>query len=481
MKNKIYKLAALLLGIAVMTAMLCLSADAASASLWFTDPTVTVGTNVTVVVDVKGEDIGGYQMRISYDKNYLDFLSCTGGSGNLACNSSQSGVLVVTDYMGSGSAAKMSFNLTFRTKKTGTTKLTPSGFLPTSGGGDDITPYAVGDSTINIIPVPQASSDATLKSLAIGSGALSPAFSPSVTSYTANVDFSVTSLAVTALKNHSGASVYISGNDNLAVGENTVNITVTAENGAKMYYSIKVIRGKNPLSTDVFLNVSTGGKAEVAATFKDSVLPKGFEKTSVALGGQMVDAAKYDDRANFAVYLLGNESVKEGLYFVDVDNMAATPFEYAGQVDSSILLLDVDLCEIPEDYEKGLFFLDGKDIEALVPQRVEAPNHCLVYGVGDYGTPLLYIYDPVEKTFQRYGFAEMGPPETTIPETEPETTSPETVPDTTVPAATDGQDATDNEKTSPLGGNVFMWIIMGIAVFVFGLTVVSIILSKRQY
>ena len=66
--------------VTVMT-LICLTftASAASASLWFTDPSVQVGSNVSVVVDVKGGDIGGYEMNISFDTAYLDFLSASGG------------------------------------------------------------------------------------------------------------------------------------------------------------------------------------------------------------------------------------------------------------------------------------------------------------------------------------------------------------------------------------------------------------------
>ena len=232
MKNRTGKIILLAIITCIMTVFFAVNADAASASIWFTDPTVTVGSNVSVVVDVKGDDISGYQVKISYDSTYLQFVSASGSSGNFYHQHS-TGVITIVDNLGSGSTTKMSCTLTFKTKKTGTTKLTPMGFIPASGGGDDIVPYAVGDSTINIIPVPEASSDATLKGLNISNAAIVPQFSPNVTEYTATVDFSVTSLTVTALKNHNGASVYVSGTEALAVGENVVTVTVTAENGAK--------------------------------------------------------------------------------------------------------------------------------------------------------------------------------------------------------------------------------------------------------
>jgi len=141
----------------IMACCFSVTSYAASASLWFTDPTVQVGSNVSVTVDVKGDDIGGYEMHLSFDTAYLDFLSASGG-GNFSYQSNSPGVLRVVDYMSSGSSAKMSFTLTFKTKKTGTTRINPSGYVFSDGGGTPITPYAVGYSEIKIIPVPQASS-----------------------------------------------------------------------------------------------------------------------------------------------------------------------------------------------------------------------------------------------------------------------------------------------------------------------------------
>jgi len=93
----------------------------------------------------------------------------------------------------------------------------------------------------------EPSHDAALKALKLNLGenllALTPAFSTDVTNYTVTVDNAYTEILVTATANHSGATVAVSGNTNLAVGENTIAITVTAEDGktTKTYY-IKATR-----------------------------------------------------------------------------------------------------------------------------------------------------------------------------------------------------------------------------------------------
>jgi uncharacterized repeat protein (TIGR02543 family) len=100
--------------------------------------------------------------------------------------------------------------------------------------------------------VPQPSSDATLSGLSLGAGiSLNPAFNPNVTSYTAAVANSVSSLTVTASANDGGATVSGTGTYPLAVGENTIAIVVTADDGTTARtYTVIVTRADNPVGIE---------------------------------------------------------------------------------------------------------------------------------------------------------------------------------------------------------------------------------------
>ncbi|MBR5314528.1 MAG: cadherin-like beta sandwich domain-containing protein, partial [Clostridia bacterium] len=402
MKKNICRLFVVCLAVSLLAVCFLINANAASASLYFSDPTVTVGSNVAIVVTVKGDDIAAYQMNVSYDTSYLQFVSAS-GTGNFASTHS-TGVVKAVDYLGSGSTSKMTFTLTFKALKTGTTKLNPSGYSFTSGGADNITPGAIGNSTVTIKPVPEASDDCTLKGLSVGGATLTPAFNANTTEYTANVEFAVESVAVTASKNHSGASVYVSGNDGLVVGENTVTVTVTAENGAKKTYTIKITRGKNPLSTDIFASLNENSKGEIAATISADIVPNGFTMTKLTIGEKEVDALIYDERALPVVYILGNETIAQNLYYLNVGDMTLKPLDYIGITENWLNVLDINMAEIPEGYEIGTFKFGDVERTVLVPSNVETPNHCLVYAIGANGAKNLYVYDPVENTYQRYSF-----------------------------------------------------------------------------
>ena len=116
---------------------------------------------------------------------------------------------------------------------------------PLIAEGSSVTINITDGSTVN----PTKSSDATLKSLGVSSGSLSPAFSPSVDTYKVSVGNNVTKLDVSAITNDPKAKVAISGNTNLSVGKNNVIVQVTAEDGTKKNYVIEVTRASGSGST----------------------------------------------------------------------------------------------------------------------------------------------------------------------------------------------------------------------------------------
>ena len=98
-----------------------------------------------------------------------------------------------------------------------------------------------------------AATNATLKSLSVNAGTLSPAFSSSVKDYTVSVGNEVTGIEITAAANDTKASVAGAGlKENLVVGANTYTVEVTAEDGTtKETYKIVVTRSDKTSINDV--------------------------------------------------------------------------------------------------------------------------------------------------------------------------------------------------------------------------------------
>jgi hypothetical protein len=92
------------------------------------------------------------------------------------------------------------------------------------------------------------SSNADLSALSLSVGTLAPAFDAAVTSYTASVANDVTSVTVTATKADATANVVVVGGSDLAVGDNTITATVTAQDGVTVKtYTITVNRAMAPM------------------------------------------------------------------------------------------------------------------------------------------------------------------------------------------------------------------------------------------
>jgi len=160
------------------------------------------------------------------------------------------------------------------------------------------------------------SSNSKLESLQIAEGAISPEFSSSVKEYTINVPNEVTKLSIAAVADSSKATVKITGNEELVVGDNTIKIIVTAEDGSQTTYSVIAKRAQPELCLQT-LNVSyineNGEKVDLILnpqfTFNiyeyslDEILAHTIEKLEVVA---------IANRENAVIEVLGNEELKTG-------------------------------------------------------------------------------------------------------------------------------------------------------------------------
>ncbi len=96
--------------------------------------------------------------------------------------------------------------------------------------------------TTSYIKTISLSSDSFIKTLEIKGYNIK--FDSNIYEYSLKVKNSVKSLDLTVILNDSNASYTVTGNENFKVGENTINIVVTAEDGSTSTYTLKVTREK---------------------------------------------------------------------------------------------------------------------------------------------------------------------------------------------------------------------------------------------
>lgn len=92
------------------------------------------------------------------------------------------------------------------------------------------------------LKVIQTEANNYLKSLKVGKYELDQPFDRNTFSYSVTVPYEVTNVFIPAIAESETSTVTVKGNNNLAVGENNVIITVTSDTGKSRIYEITVFR-----------------------------------------------------------------------------------------------------------------------------------------------------------------------------------------------------------------------------------------------
>lgn len=144
--------------------------------------------------------------------------------------------------------------LTFRAKEVGTATVSYTG---SSQPDSSASPVSISgcSKTINITNPPSTNNN--LSSLTVSNGSLN--FNKNNTSYTVNVDASVTNINISASAEDGGASVTGTGNKSLNYGNNHFSIVVTAPSGDKKTYNINVIRKDNRSGNNKLASMTVNG------------------------------------------------------------------------------------------------------------------------------------------------------------------------------------------------------------------------------
>lgn len=219
---------------------------AASASL--TGPsTVRAGDTITLSLNVSDSGKYGLEGSLSYDSSVVSLsdISCNVSGWKVERNGNA--IIVYDDALsnplgGSTSVLTMKFKVNGGVAAGTAVNISVNGIVTTDGSAES----SIGTASYSTSIAAPLSGNANLSSLSVSEGTLSPAFKAATTSYSiGEVDYSVSKLNISYKTEDSKATVSISGN-NLAVGANTVSVTVKAENGATKAYKIAVTRKQDP-------------------------------------------------------------------------------------------------------------------------------------------------------------------------------------------------------------------------------------------
>lgn len=391
-----------------------MTAHAATGKITFSDPSVTVGEQVSVKLKIASSDgtaLGASDVRLQYDSSALQFVSGTSANGG-------AGSIRVLGAMESENQTTFTFTLKFKALKAGTTNIKVTSQEVYDANSQVVTIDHVGSSAVKVTAPVTYSKDATLSALTISPGELTPAFSADVTEYTAVVGADVEKLTVSAPASHEKASVSVSGNEGLQMGDNTITCKVTAEDGeTTKTYTILVTKTEElPTESagETSAPITSGGSAtnveegnwQVAASFDASLLPEGFSVTEFTYDGQAVQAAK-DASGNILLYMT-NDSGQGDFFLFDATANILAPYVTVRMAERQIIVLPPeqipDEVALPEGFAECTIDIGNHTVHGWIwnSRTQEVPEYCVVYGQNENGERNFYRYDQKEMTMQRY-------------------------------------------------------------------------------
>lgn len=151
------------------------------------------------------------------------------------------------------------------------------------------------------------SNDNYLSSLLIAEGDISPKFNKNTSNYSIVIPNDVSSLNIHAKANHGKSKVTISGNENLQVGENTITVTVTAEDGSTRTYTIHATKKEE--SSNNKLSSLVVDQYSISPNFNKNI----FEyDLTVPYDENSLNIKALAENKNAKVEISGDKNLKEG-------------------------------------------------------------------------------------------------------------------------------------------------------------------------
>lgn len=339
---------------------------------------VSVGDTVTVTVRGSANESVLWDTTLTSDNSKLKY---TGGSSLHS---------IKDDFSSSAS-----FTYTFSAIEEGSASVSSSTMVSNQNGEEN--GYFTSKCNINIGKKVEKSSDNALKSLGVDGVDLSPEFNKETLEYNATIQSdNDTTIKINASANDSKSSISGAGNQNVTLGLNKLQVTVSAENGSTRTYTINLtVQEKNPIT------VKIDGKAYTVMRKISGVdAPPGFEGTKIIINEKEVDAFK-NEKTGYVLVVLTDEKNNTHLYSYDEKTNSYKKYLYYTSAGINLILLKAEKSEIPYRYNKSTFKIDGEEVEGYAFN--ENSKFRLVFALNtDTLKKDFYLYDLEEKTFQRF-------------------------------------------------------------------------------
>lgn len=315
---------------------------------------VYVGNSVTVTFTFSASAaVESADVTVQFDNSKFQYVKTEGGLDGLM--STQQGKTVKLSDFGSGATSK-TYKITMTFKA-----------IAVGNGTFSVISSDIGDANFESLGAPTGSvsvsvkeenksSNANLKWLTVPAGCtLEPKFSKNVTSYTCTVPYSITKFPMDWETEDKDATDSVTPLQTLKVGENTRTVTVTAPDGTKKSYTVKVIREEaketptpklTPSPTPTATPAVTPEAAPIITIIDNKQynvvraitlpLPDGFVKSTVDYASEQIECAAL----GIVSIVQLNDGATDSFFVYDSKEMSFTPYKTIKSNENVLTVLD---------------------------------------------------------------------------------------------------------------------------------------------
>lgn len=400
MKNTIKSLLSILIVATIIVSAFTFNVSAASATITGAGE-YEIGSKITAKISFSADaTLYAVEVDVTYNASVLRLDNVSGADFNPV----NGGVKIVDDKFSSTKPSKTSsYTLSFTAIAAGQSNIAAS-FL----GAGDAESRASTSAAVTVV-APKPSSNANLASIKLSNGTLSPAFNPNTTNYNVTVKYDVDSINITGSV-ADGKSTYIGGGSvALQVGENERVLTVTAEDGTKKSYTIKIKRMSEQETLDAEqaardanpnLVIIDGQDYNIVNDLSGVVIPAGFVQGTAARKESEVTVLN-DEHGEYTLYWLVDAAGENGAFYTCDENDNFTRVSYINANGKMYIIEKPDVeGYLPEQYVKSNRTIDGVDV-AVYNYADKALNDFCVVKCYVAGTRAYYRFDTLEGTVQR--------------------------------------------------------------------------------
>lgn len=277
---------------------------------------VEAGEEIEVNIEIKNPEIQAFTLEIYWDKAVLEYISGPEHSNNLENR-------LIYTWINENNEKYETINIEtfiFKAIQNGTANITVTGEFYNINGDeikidDSNLEIKVGKEKIKVEEVPPqnenvSENNSNLAILRLNEEGITPEFNKDIKEYYFTTNSSITNLEITAIPENKEANVTITGNNNLKMGENTVEIKVESQDKTKTStYKIYVTKTNNLELANANLETLAIRQGTLEPEFNSNTTKY---KVEIANGIDKIDILAIPQKEKATVKILGNGEMKEG-------------------------------------------------------------------------------------------------------------------------------------------------------------------------